>query len=88
MTKPLQVHLKYKVRCQKICSEQLKENFPVLKKFKDIFELTMTEENDLLMYSEETSTFRGDVLTQQDCLEISQLFALLATAFEEVNKND
>jgi len=63
--------------------EQLKENFPALKKFSHLFELTVTEEKDLLLYSEETSSFRGDILTQQDCLELSQLFALLATAFEE-----
>jgi len=61
--------------------EQLKENFPVLKRFDESIELSLDEKKTGLIL-ETKDNF--NTLSQQDCLELSQLFALLATAFEEV----
>jgi len=60
--------------------EQLKENFPVLKRFDESIELSLDEKKTGLIL-ETKDNF--NTLSQQDCLELSQLFALLATAFEE-----
>lgn len=60
---------------------QLMENFPVLKKFdRDDLYLDINDKNQLQLVIDHCSMYE---LTQQDCLELSQLFALLATAFEE-----
>ena len=58
---------------------QLKENFPILEKAKDCIRININIEGKLCLNSNYSME-----LTQQDCLELSQLFALLATGFEEV----
>jgi len=60
--------------------KQLVENFPVLKRLDESIEFYLDEKkNGLILETKENY----NTLTQQDCLELSQLFALLATAFEE-----
>jgi len=59
--------------------KQLLENFPVLDKIKeDVW--FISHENELILCTKS----KNHIVNQQDCLELSQLFALLATAFEEV----
>lgn len=63
--------------------EVLKENFPILKKTEENNVFWVNQDDELGLY---IGNHAGEdiALTQQDCLELSQLFALLATAFEEV----
>jgi len=74
--------------------EKLKEQFPVLEKIGKYFKITTVSEenNEVLALTKFGMTYGEDefftTLTQQDCLELSQLFALLATAYEEVSEND
>ena len=69
--------------------EQLKENFPILKKIEKDIQLSILSHtegrpNELMLEIEYTNY----PIDQNDCLQLSQLFALLATAFEEVNDED
>ena len=60
--------------------ESLKQNFPILNKLDDKCAITFetNDKNELFLCTETLSCN----LNQQNCLELSQLFALLATAFE------
>lgn len=61
--------------------EQLKQAFPVLVKLEEDIKLCLpNDERNELGVSTPKSYYP---LTQQDCLELSQLFGILATAFEE-----
>jgi len=63
--------------------ERLQKNFPVLKKLEKSMSVVINDKGKLCLKAKYLMK-----LTQQDCLELSQLFALLATAFEEVKKDD
>jgi len=60
--------------------DQLCIKFPILNTIKKDLHLDISHEGKLHLTTENTVY----ELNQQDCLELSQLFALLATAFEEV----
>jgi len=63
--------------------ETLKENFPILEKLEGGLRIKVNEQEKLCL-----DTKYSMELTQQDCLELSQLFALLATGFEESEKTN
>ena len=59
---------------------QLEENFPVIKKLSyQGISFKTNEDNKLCLVAKYTTE-----IDQQDCLELSQLFALLATGFENI----
>jgi len=68
--------------------EKLKQAFPVLERVSKNFRLKVTQNNELELVSPISDCEIENSLTQQDCLELSQLFALLATVFQEVEENE
>lgn len=61
--------------------ERLKQAFPVLVKLERGIKLCLPTDDECKL--ELNIAENHYLLTQQDCLELSQLFGILATAFEE-----